>query len=62
MLPYRTTPDLLGGMRALLQDAQVVPSRPLWDNESGIGRRRPSDPVAASAGSLGDQIAPAAGS
>ncbi|MHA7295539.1 IS21 family transposase [Arthrobacter sp. HLT1-21] len=52
MLPSRTTPDLLGGMWALLQDAQAVPSRLLWDNESGIGRRRPTEPVAAFAGSL----------
>jgi hypothetical protein len=31
MLPFRTTPDLLGGMLTLLQDAQAVPSRLLWD-------------------------------
>ena len=45
MLPSRTTPDLLGGMWALLQDAKAVPSRLLWDNESGIGRRRPTAPA-----------------
>jgi hypothetical protein len=54
MLPSRTTPDLIGGMWALLQDAQAVPSRLLWDNESGIGRRKPTEPVAAFAGSLWD--------
>jgi transposase len=56
MLPSRTTPDLIGGMWALLQDAQAVPSRLLWDNESGIGRRRPTEPVAAFAGSLGLEV------
>nr|WP_248764105.1 DDE-type integrase/transposase/recombinase [Pseudarthrobacter sp. SSS035] len=56
MLPSRTTPDLLCGMWTLLQDAQAVPSRLLWDNESGIGRRRPTEPVAAFAGSLGLEI------
>lgn len=56
MLPTRTTPDLLGGMWALIQEAQAVPSRLLWDNESGIGRRRPTEPVAAFAGSLGLEV------
>jgi hypothetical protein len=32
------------------------PSRLLWDNESGIGRRRLTEPVAAFAGSLGLEI------
>ncbi|PVE14767.1 MULTISPECIES: IS21 family transposase [unclassified Arthrobacter] len=56
MLPSRTTPDLLGGMWALIQDAQAVPARLLWDNESGIGRRQPTEPVAAFAGSLGLEV------
>ena len=33
MLPSRTTPDLLGGMWSLLQDAKAVPGRLLWDND-----------------------------
>lgn len=56
MLTSRTTPDLLGGMWTLLQDAQAWPSRLLWDNESGIGRRRPTESMAAFAGSLGLKI------
>nr|WP_245346242.1 hypothetical protein [Arthrobacter sp. CAN_C5] len=55
-LPSRTTPDLLGGMWALIQHAQAVPARLLWDNESGIGRRQPTEPVAAFAGSLGLEV------
>jgi hypothetical protein len=46
----------LGGIWTLLQDAPAVPSRLLWDNESGIGRRKPTEPVAAFAGSLGLEI------
>jgi hypothetical protein len=57
MLPSRMTPDLLGGMwTPLLQDAPAVPTRLLWDNESGIGRRKPTEPVAAFAGSLGLEV------
>lgn len=56
MLPSRTTPDLLGGMWSLLQDAGAVPPRLLWDNESGIGRRKLTDAAAAFAGTLGTQI------
>lgn len=33
--------------------ADALPSRLLWDNESGNGRRRPTEQVAAFAGSLG---------
>jgi transposase len=56
MLPTRTTPDLLGGMWSLLQDAGAVPTRLTWDNESGIGRGKLTEPAAAFAGTLGTQI------
>jgi transposase len=56
MLPSKTTPDLLGGMWSLLQDAQAVPNRLLWDNETGIGRGKLTDPAAAFAGVLGCEI------
>ena len=56
MLPSKTTPDLLGGMWCLLQEAQAVPSRLLWDNETGIGRGKLTDPAAAFAGVLGCEI------
>lgn len=56
MLPSRTTPDLLGGMWSLLQAAQAVPKRLLWDNETGIGRGKLTEPTAAFAGTLGTEI------
>jgi hypothetical protein len=56
MLPSRTTPDLLGGMWSLLQEAESVPSRLTWDNEAGIGRGKLTEPAAAFAGTLGTQI------
>lgn len=56
MLPSRTTPDLLGGMWSLLQEAQAVPARLLWDNETGIGRGKLTAPAAAFAGTLGTEI------
>ena len=56
MLPTRTTQDLLGGMWSLLQDAQAVPARLLWDNETGIGRGKLTEAAAAFAGTLGCEI------
>lgn len=56
MLPSRTTPDLLGGMWWLLQEARAVPARLLWDNETGIGRGKLTEPAAAFAGTLGTEI------
>jgi transposase len=56
MLPTRMTPDLLGGMWSLLQDAGAVPTRLLWDNESGIGRGKLTESAAAFAGTLGCEI------
>ena len=56
MLPSRTTPDLLGGMWSLLQEAGAVPARLTWDNESGIGRGKLTEPATAFAGTLGTQI------
>ncbi|WP_309616659.1 Mu transposase domain-containing protein [Salinibacterium sp.] len=56
MLPSKTTPDLLGGMWSLLQEAEAVPTRLTWDNEAGIGRGKLTEPAAAFAGTLGTQI------
>jgi hypothetical protein len=56
MLPSRTTPDLLGGMWALIQQAGAVPARLTWDNETGIGRGKLNDAAAAFAGTLGTEI------
>lgn len=56
MLPSRTTPDLLGGMWSLIQEAGAVPTRLTWDNEAGIGRGKLTEPAAAFAGTLGTQI------
>jgi len=58
MLPSRTTPDLLGGMWCLIEEAGAVPARLTWDNETGIGRGRLTDPAAAFAGTLGTEIKP----
>ncbi|TDL31555.1 IS21 family transposase [Arthrobacter nitrophenolicus] len=56
MLPTRTTFDLLGGMWSLLQEAGAVPKQLVWDNESGIGQGRLTEPAAAFAGVLGCEI------
>ena len=56
MLPSRTTPDLLGGMWSLILDAGAVPQRLTWDNETGIGRGKLTEPAAAFAGTLGTEI------
>jgi hypothetical protein len=53
MLPTRTTPDLLCGMWSLGEEAGAVPTRLAWDNESGIGRGKLTEPAAAFAGTLG---------
>ena len=55
-LPSRSTSDLLGGMWSLLQAAQAVPPRLLWDNETGIGRGKLTERTAAFAGTLGTEI------
>ena len=56
MLPSRTTSDLLGGTWSLLQEAEAVPARLTWDNETGNGRGKLTEPAAAFAGTLGTQI------
>lgn len=56
MLPSRTTPDLLGGMWSLILEAGAVPQRLTWDNETGIGRGKLTEPAAAFAGTLGTEI------
>jgi transposase len=56
MLPTRTTSDLLGGMWSLLEQAQAVPMRLLWDNETGIGRGKVTVRATAFAGTLGCEI------
>lgn len=56
MIPTRKTPDLLLGSWSLLQQLGRVPRRLIWDNESGIGRRRPTEPVAVFAGTLATKV------
>ena len=56
LLPSRTTADLLGGMWSLIEEAGAVPARLTWDNETGIGRGKLTDPAAAFAGTLGTEI------
>jgi len=53
MLPTRTTPDLLGGMWPMIQEAGAVPARLIWDSEAGIGRAKLTESAAAFAGTLG---------
>ncbi|TFD83546.1 hypothetical protein E3T61_21170 [Cryobacterium lactosi] len=50
MLPSRKILDLFGGMGSLLQTAQAVPKRLLWDNGSGIGRGKLTEPTVTFAG------------
>lgn len=56
MLPSRSTSDLLSGMWSLLQEAQAVPARLLWDNEAGIGKGKLTERAASFAGTLGTEI------
>ena len=45
MIPTRKTEDLLLGMWQLLTELGAVPRRLLWDNESGIGRGKLTEPT-----------------
>jgi transposase len=56
MIPTRKTPDLLLGSWSLLQQLGRVPRRLIWDNEPGIGRGRPTEPVAVFAGTLATKV------
>jgi transposase len=56
MIPTRRTEDLLLGMWQLLTELGAVPRRLLWDNESGIGRGKLTEPAAVFAGSLATTI------
>jgi transposase len=56
MLPTRKTPDLLLGTWSLLKQLGRVPRRLIWDNEPGIGRGRPTEPVAVFAGTLATKV------
>ncbi len=56
MIPTRKTEDLLLGMWELLSQLGAVPRRLLWDNESGIGRGKLTEPAAVFAGSLATTI------
>lgn len=56
MLPTRKTPDLLLGLWELLTRLGRVPRRLIWDNEPGIGRGKPTEPVAVFAGTLATKI------
>ncbi len=64
MIPTRKTEDLLLGSWSLLEQLGRVPRRLIWDNESGIGRRKLTEPAAVFAGHARDQggAAAAAGS
>ena len=56
MLPTRKTADLLLGSWELLTRLGRVPRRLIWDNEPGIGRGKPTEPVAVFAGTLATKI------
>ena len=56
MIPTRKTPDLLLGSWELLTQLGRVPRRLIWDNESGIGRRKLTEPAAVFAGTLATKI------
>jgi hypothetical protein len=57
MIPTRHTADLLLGMGELLTQLGRVPRRPIWDNESGIGRgKRHAEGVGAFAGTLATTV------
>lgn len=56
MIPTRKTEDLLLGSWELLRQLGAVPRRLIWDNEPGIGRGRPTEPVQVFAGSLATRV------
>jgi transposase len=56
MIPTRKTPDLLLGSWELLNQLGRVPRRLIWDNESGIGRGKLTEPAAVFAGTLATRI------
>lgn len=56
MIPTRTTADLLLGSWELLQQLGRVWRRLIWDNESGIGRRKLTEPTAVFAGMLATEV------
>lgn len=56
MIPTRKTPDLLLGSWELLTQLGAVPRRLIWDNESGIGRGKLTEPAAVFAGTLATRI------
>jgi transposase len=56
MIPTRKTHDLLLGTWDLLGQLGRVPRRLIWDNEPGIGRGRPTEPVAVFAGTLATRV------
>lgn len=53
-LRWLATPLL--GSWLLLQQLGRVPRRLIWDNEPGIGRHRPTEPVAVFAGTLATKL------
>ena len=56
MIPTRKTEDLLLGSWELLTRLGRVPRRLIWDNESGIGRRKLTEPAAVFAGTLATKV------
>ena len=55
MIPTRKTPDLLLGSWELLKQLGRVPRRLIWDNESGIGRGKLTEPSRGVRWDAGDQ-------
>ncbi|MGA8044702.1 MAG: IS21 family transposase [Dermatophilaceae bacterium] len=56
MIPTRKSEDLLLGSWELLSELGAVPRRMIWDNESGIGRRKLTEPAAVFAGTLATKV------
>jgi transposase len=56
MIPTRKTEDLLLASWELLTQLGRVPRRLIWDNESGIGRRKLTEPAAVFAGTLATKV------
>lgn len=56
MIPTRKSEDLLLGSWELLNELGAVPRRMIWDNESGIGRRKLTEPAAVFAGTLATKV------
>lgn len=56
MIPTRKSEDLLLGSWEPLTQLGAVPRGMIWDNESGIGRRKLTEPAAIFAGTLATKV------